>query len=122
MGCTGGEGYRSPLTSRDDHPLSGYVFYVNPDDRWEFWVGDGSYWTGVLGPPAEIGVWSTLRGTFDAIAMAVHFHVNGALAGTKTSVTFMPNERQPLRLGAGRSERETPLFFFTGEVGDVAVK
>ncbi|CAK9024099.1 MYND-type domain-containing protein [Durusdinium trenchii] len=63
--CQGGRGFRSPATSRDAEPPSGYVFYVDGDDRWAFWVGDGHYWSGVQGPPMEPRM-TQLQGMYDA--------------------------------------------------------
>jgi len=119
--CLGGKGYRSPMTSRDDKPSSGYLFYVDPDDRWAFWVGDGTHWAGILGPPVVQGAWTRLRGVHDVEAQVICFYVDGVMVGRRGGVDFMPNRKRPLRLGAGRSERDLPLFFFVGEVCDVAV-
>ena len=66
-------------------PRSGYVFYADGEDQWEFWVGDGDYWCGVQGtglrssrsfertrpvfgvsgPPVE-QKWTELVGLYDA--------------------------------------------------------
>ena len=45
----GGDGnYRSPLTSRDATPTSGYFCYASSNNHWEFWTGPAS--GGILFP------------------------------------------------------------------------
>jgi len=120
--CRGGEGYRSPLTSRDEQQFSGYMFYADPADRWVFWVGDGSYWVGITGPPVVMGCWIHLRGVVDTVGQRVELYVDGTLVGSRDGVSFATNTSRPLRLGAGRSEQTVPLFYYTGDVRELAIK
>ena len=48
---------RKPRDVMEHHlpARSGYLFYVDADDRWAFWVGDGHYWSGVQG--TRLGCW-----------------------------------------------------------------
>jgi len=122
-GC--GSGYRSPLTSRDI-PQSGYMFYVGPDDRWTFWVGSGQVASGhqlqqLPGPVVKAGMWTHLLGVVNTTTQEARFYVDSELVGSRQGVSFVPNRQQPLRLGAGASERRNPDFYFTGEVRDVAI-
>ncbi|CAE8651299.1 unnamed protein product, partial [Polarella glacialis] len=119
--CDGGKGFRSPLTSRDEKPTSGYLFYVDNEEKWSFWVGDGVYWAGLQGPAAQLGTWAQLRGVVDIEAREVSFYVDGVLAGHRPGVDFVANLRQPLRLGAGRSESPDARYFFHGSVKDLTI-
>ncbi|CAJ1335166.1 unnamed protein product [Effrenium voratum] len=118
--CEGGRGFRSPLTSRNDKPSSGYVFYADGEDQWEFWVGDGDYWCGVQGPPVE-QKWTELVGLYDAELRSVAFFVDGTCAGVRSGVDFRPNTLCPLRIGAGRSENEFARYYWTGSVRDIKI-
>ncbi|CAE7537102.1 unnamed protein product [Symbiodinium sp. CCMP2456] len=119
--CDGGQGFRSPVTSRDTTPPSGYIFYVDGEDRWAFWVGDGLYWSGVQGPPVAHGRWTSLLGAYDAGTKSVSLYVDGEHVGVRHGVTFVANKKCPLRIGAGRSESETARYFFEGAVRDLKV-
>lgn len=119
--CDGGSGFRSPLTSRSYKPSTGYIFYVDNDDRWAFWIGDGVYWTGLRGPPMVLGDWTELRGSYDANTGEVSLSVNGECVGTRSGVALMPNEQHPLRIGAGRSENPVARYFFQGSIRDICI-
>eukprot|EP00439_Symbiodinium_sp_Y106_P073110 s1231_g13.t1 len=97
--CDGGQGFRSPVTSRDTTPPSGYIFYVDGEDRWAFWVGDGLYWSGVQGPPVTHGRWTSLLGAYDASTKSVSLYVDGKHVGVRHGVTFVANKKCPLRQG-----------------------
>eukprot|EP00930_Biecheleria_cincta_P042752 TRINITY_DN29413_c0_g1_i1.p1 TRINITY_DN29413_c0_g1~~TRINITY_DN29413_c0_g1_i1.p1 ORF type:complete len:994 (-),score=184.40 TRINITY_DN29413_c0_g1_i1:76-3057(-) len=119
--CDGGIGFRSPLTSRSYKPSTGYIFYVDNDDRWAFWIGDGVYWTGLRGPPMVLGDWTTIRGSYDANTHEVSLSVNGECVETRSGVAFVPNEQHPLRIGAGRSENPVARYFFQGSIRDICI-
>eukprot|EP00931_Biecheleriopsis_adriatica_P065947 TRINITY_DN40390_c0_g1_i1.p1 TRINITY_DN40390_c0_g1~~TRINITY_DN40390_c0_g1_i1.p1 ORF type:complete len:703 (-),score=171.65 TRINITY_DN40390_c0_g1_i1:131-2209(-) len=122
--CNGAFGHQCVLASRDQAPdgqsKSGYMFYVEPEGIWSFWVGAGSHWEKLYGPQVDLGRWTHLRGVVDPAAREAHFYVDRRLAVTQTSVDFCPNVKRPLRLGAGRSEGEAH-FFFNGDLRDVCV-
>ncbi|MBI4326908.1 MAG: immunoglobulin domain-containing protein, partial [Chloroflexi bacterium] len=116
---TGGQGnYRSPLTSRAASPVSGYIFYATPADRWEHWTGIGGSWNTILGPPVEYDKWTHLLATYDGVTK--RFYINGNEVGNNTSV-FVPNGSRPLRIGAGATDDPIGNFFFHGDVDEVAV-
>jgi len=119
--CTGGKGFRSPLTCRDEKPSSGYLFYADNDDRWAFWIGDGVYWTGVRGPKVSLDKWTLLQGAFNASTKEASFHVDGLCVGTRAGADFVANRQRPLRIGAGRSEEPVARYFFHGDVRDVII-
>lgn len=117
--CDGGRGFRSPLSSRDDEPPSGCVIYVDGDDRWAFWLGDGNYWSGVQGPPVELRRPTELQGMYDAQSRCVRLFVDGQCVGQKHGVDFVPNQKRPMRIGAGRSENPVARYFFNGEISNI---
>ncbi|CAE7202251.1 unnamed protein product [Symbiodinium natans] len=119
--CDGGRGFRSPVTSRDATPPSGYILYADGEDRWAFWVGDGMYWSGVQGSPVIRGRWTSLQGVYDATARSVSLFVDGECVGVRYGVAFVTNKKCPLRIGAGRSESETGRYFFEGAIRDLKV-
>lgn len=123
--CTGGKGYRSPLTSRHDDPHEGFALYATPDHKWAFEIG-----TGLTGPRqgrsiivachAKRAMWVHLTGCYDSDTRVQSFYVDGDLQG-KRKTSFSPNSRGPLRLGAGASEAWPPKFFFPGEIHSVRI-
>jgi len=122
--CAGCCGHQAILTSRDQNldgsQRAGYMFFVEPEGVWSFWVGAGSAWQKLYGPRVEIGSWTHLRGSVDPRSREVRFYVNRRLVAMLGYVDFVPNATKPLRLGAGRSE-DTPKFFFCGDLRDVAI-
>jgi hypothetical protein len=115
---TGGDTYRSPLTSRADFPQRGYIFYATPANIWQFWTGNGDAggWNTIGGPAVQLNTWTHLVGTFDGTNKL--FYVNGKLVASSTP-TFAPNTENPLRFGAGRTEGEGD-YFFEGDVDEVS--
>jgi len=112
-----GSGHRSPITSRDDSPQSGYIFYANPNNIWEFWIGTGSRWNIVSGPAVALGEWTHLAASY--VNEQSRLYVNGFLAGEATAPISL-NTQRPLRIGAGATEQD-PLLFFQGNIDDVRI-
>ena len=118
---TGGDGsYRSPITSRDDQPQRGFIFYATAGNTWEFWSGQGSQngWDPIVGPPVVNNAWTHLAATYDGATK--RFYVNGVLVGTST-LPYGPNTARPLRLGGGSTDSILGNYFFVGDVDEVAV-
>lgn len=122
--CNGTVGHQCLLASRDQisdgSGKAGYMLYVEPEGVWSFWVGVGTHWAKLYGTKVELGKWTHLRGTVDPNAREASFYVDLRLAASQSWVDFVPNQKQPLRLGAGRSEC-TANFFFRGDLRDVCV-
>lgn len=114
---TGGSSYRSPVTSRDDGPQRGYIFYVNPDSNWAFWTGTGSSWNSINGPAVEPEEWAHLVAVVDGQSKS--FYVNGVFVGSNTSALSL-NMARPLRIGGGATEGNG-AYFFEGDIDEVAV-
>lgn len=118
--CTAATGHQCLLSSRDQTSgKAGYMFYVEPDGLWSFWVGTGKSWAKLYGSTAVLGKWTHLRGTMDVQSKEARLYVDHQLAA-RGWASYVPNTRQALRLGAGNSEAEAK-FFFTGDLRDVAV-
>ncbi|MFN0138364.1 MAG: LamG-like jellyroll fold domain-containing protein [Phycisphaerae bacterium] len=118
-GALGQGGHRSPLTSRATD-LRGYLFYLAPTDRWEFWNGGGPsvFWNILSGPVVERGVWTHLAATYANGRTA--FLVNGAQVASTTGFQFVRNPQSPMRIGAGDTEGGVQ-YYFPGQVDDVRV-
>jgi hypothetical protein len=111
--------HRSPLTSRGDGPQRGYIFYADPGNTWQFWVGASEPlgWATLQGPAVQPGAYAHLVGVYDGTTM--FFYVNGVLAGQR-NVVLAPNDQNPLRIGGGATEGDGN-FFFDGDVDEVAI-
>jgi len=120
--CDGTIGHQCLLASRDlsAGKKAGYAFYVEPEGVWSFWVGTAKRWEKLYGSKVELGKWTQLRGTVDIKSKEARFYVDRHLIASRSWVDFVPNTKQPLRLGAGRSEGD-PHFYFNGDLRDVAV-
>jgi len=118
--CSGVVGHQCLLDTRDSGAGKvGYMFYVEPDGLWSFWVGTGKSWEKLYGSKVTLGKWTHLRGTVDVKNKEARFYVDHQLVA-RGWVSFVGNTRQVLRLGAGKPEGEAK-FFFTGDLRDVAV-
>jgi hypothetical protein len=117
---SGGSGHRSPLTSRNDFPQQGYIFYADPSNQWQFWSGTGEQvgWDIISGPAVRNNAWTHLVATYDGEIK--RFYVDGLQAGTSTA-PFGPNDGTVLRIGGGASENPVGSFFFQGSVDEVAI-
>jgi hypothetical protein len=114
----GSTGHRSPITSRNGSPVSGYIFYASPQNMWEFWTGSGSVWNVISGPELFAEEWAHLVGSYNGQVM--RFYVNGELAGSR-AVPVSLNTETLLRIGGGETEDPVGDYFFNGEIDEVAV-
>ena len=48
--------HRAILASRDDFPQRGYIFYAEPADTWQYWIGVGAGGVGGREEGADVGV------------------------------------------------------------------
>lgn len=114
----GGQGHRSPLTSRNNSPTQGYMFYATPSNTWEFWVGNGGSWDTISGSEVVLNTWihlaATLRGN------QLKLYVNGKLKAEKTVSSYILNTTHPLRIGAGSTEG-SPNYLFPGQIDEVQI-
>jgi hypothetical protein len=117
---TGGSGHRSPVTSRGDGPQTGYIFYAEPGNTWQFWIGasEPAGWVSLQGPAVQANSYAYLVGVYDGTNLS--FYVNGVLRAQRTVAVFAQNTANPLRIGGGATEGDGN-FFFEGDVDEVAV-
>ncbi len=114
---TGGTNHRAVISSRDDFPQRGYIFYCTPGNVWEFWTG-GDGWKPITGPAVNLDEWDHLVGTYADGSQK--FYVNGELVG-ETSATLSVNTAQELLIGAGANETATHNYHFVGTIDDVRI-
>ncbi len=114
-----GSSHRSPLTSRDDLPQRGYIFYVEPGNAWQFWTGTGAGWDAVTGPIATLDEWAHVTGAFaDGVKS---LYINGRLAAQSTAATALGlNTQRPLRIGGGATEADGNYWWY-GLLDDVCL-
>lgn len=124
----GGSGYRAILTSVNGSASlgrRGYVFCVNSAQQWQFWMGSGMIgfpWAILTGSRAQEGIWTHLAGTYDEKSQTMIFYVNGKAVGQWVGVPFLPNDQNPLHVGAGAIEQPgASSCFFHGSITKVRI-
>ena len=115
--ATSGAGHRAVISSRDDFPQRGYIFYCEPGNNWQFWTGGGG-WRPITGPAANLDNWDHLAGTYTDGSQK--FYVNGELVGETTSALAV-NTAQEFLIGAGANETATHNYRFVGKIDDVRI-
>ncbi|MDE0314734.1 MAG: LamG domain-containing protein [Candidatus Poribacteria bacterium] len=115
----GSSGHRAVVSSRDEPPVSGYIFYAEPPagNTWIFITGGGG-WKWIRGPVVNAGKWDHLAGTFANGKM--NFYVNGNHIG-ETDSEISLNTKQEFLIGAGANERATHEYLFKGKIDEVRV-
>jgi hypothetical protein len=120
----GGEGHRAVASSRDigaDTQVHGYALYVNNENKWEAWVGDGASAAGVAaaGPDVSPGK-HYLAMTYDGTTLKLYVDPDVDAPAT-AQTAYSQNTARDFRIGAGGNESETPLHLFNGVIDEVAV-
>ena len=113
----GSGGHRAVVSARNEPPTSGYIFYCEPGNTWQFWTGDGG-WKSVQGPAVNLGEWDHLAGTYADGTQKLY--VNGELVGEIASAPNV-NPSQELLIGAGANERTNHEYLFKGIIDEVRV-
>ena len=114
---TGGTGYRVVAASRD-YP-NGWLLNARDlasGNNWSFWISNGG--TAMLelnGSPVVLNKWAHLVGTYDGTSAKLY--VNGVLAATGTTSTFIGNAKMPFIIGNAETGQNYP---FVGRVDDVS--
>ena len=120
----GAEGtFRSLFTSRFNIPTQGYALYVNPGNRWELYVGDG---TALEWQPTSGGAAVALDTTYHVVvtfgAHEVRVYVDGAVVASRTGVNLRANAVGGGRIGAGATEYPNGAdYFYDGLLDELAV-
>ena len=112
----GSGGHRAVISARDTAPQRGYIFYVTPNNKWEFWTGSNT-WNKITGPDMKPGEWEHIAGIYTDGKQK--FYVNGELVGEKDSALTL-NQDQELLIGAGANEKDHN-FFFKGMIDEVRI-
>ena len=113
---TGGTGHRAVVSSRDDGPQRGYIFYCEPGNTWQFWTGGGG-WKSVQGPAVNLDEWDHLAGVYAGANQK--FYVNGELVGERNDGALSINAAQEFLIGAGANETANHNYFFRGMIDEV---
>ena len=115
----GGQGqWRSPITSRHEPPLQGYIIYAGTNNKWQFWVGNcGRGWGGLGASDVVLNTWTHVAATYDGNQLKLY--INGELTQSG-QVGYVPNPTSPLRIGAGTTEKNSSLFF-CGKITEVRI-
>ena len=111
--------HRAVLASRDDFPQRGYIFYAEPGDTWQYWIGVGAggvTWNSVQGPVVDAGEWSHLTGVHADGSQ--RFYFNGELVAEADAEVNL-NPEQDFLIGASANELDPHMFFFVGIIDDV---
>ena len=113
----GSTGHRAVVSCRDVAPQRGYIFYVTPNNDWQFWTGGNNTWNKVSGPAVNVDEWEHIAGVYTDGKQK--FYVNGELVGEKDSALTL-NQDQKLLIGAGANEKDHN-FFFKGMIDEVRI-
>lgn len=120
----GNNSYRSPFTSRDDYPQKGYILYVAPNGKYQFWTGAGSNsgWQNLstsrsASSRSELIVY---KGQSKKKKLDKTAYVNGQVFAGPVSHNFAQNTRKPYRIGAGATEG-SGTYFWHGDISEQIV-
>jgi hypothetical protein len=124
------------LAWRDEMPfrqLMGFTLYVSPENTWAMQIGTGLAHTNwgdaeLKGPTPVLNEWGHLVCVFQPTVAKdekspngiARLYINNRLVA-EGARRFAPNQRQPLRIGAGATELATPAYFFIGDLAEVAI-
>ncbi len=114
----GSGGHRAVISGRDEPPVSGYIIYAEPGNKWQFWTGVGNRWAPITGPAINLGEWDHVAGTYADGKQK--FYVNGELVGEVDAQPTL-NTKQEFLIGAGANERANHEYLFKGIIDEVRV-
>ena len=101
--------------------LSGRMIYIHPDNSFQFWTGNGSYWYGpgihLYSGFGNLNAWVHLAFTFTKSTGSLVMYINGTLT-TTVSRTYVNNTINSLRIGAGATEQAAMFFLGNGTLLD----
>lgn len=116
---SGSANHRAVVSSRADFPQRGFIFYAEPGNTWQFWIGAGAnHWKPVQGPAVNLDDWDHLAGTY---ADGNHkFYVNGEFVGEE-NFDISVNPEEEFLIGAGANETAAHNYRFVGKIDEVRV-
>lgn len=111
--------YGAIISSRDDFPSRGYIFYASQDTPPLYQVWSGNATSGGWQP---IGSSTIMLGnpeilSFTKSSDTINIYKNGENVDSSYQ-TISVNDTNPLRIGAGRNE-STAHYFFDGYIGEL---
>ena len=115
--------YGTIISSRTDSPHLGFMLYSAPNSPidYEAWFGDGnSNWNESSTPHSTIILEKPSILSLTNNGSAMSFFNNGALVGS-AAIPMVQNSTYPLRIGAGKNENATPLYFYNGYIGELII-
>jgi hypothetical protein len=111
--------YRTIMTALDQiGGLRGFWLFVNPDNIWEAFVGNGPGPTIVTGPEALLDTTNHVVLTYDG--NFIRLFVNGTQVQTVAS-DYVPTDQSRLFIGAGAPHLPDPRFPWVGEIQCAAI-
>ncbi len=119
---SGGSDYRTVISTRQSSGNNrGYILYLSPFNRWEFWTGanGGSSWEMLNGGTAQLNQWTHLVITRDASGVK-RIYVNGVQTGTATQgYAANTDTSKGLHIGCGNDLGQS--FRFVGKIDDIGI-
>ena len=141
--------FRCVVASREDTGANkhGYILYagpildpttfatIDPAMHWQAWVGDGTTWLMLVGPPVEVGQTTYLLLTFDGQDPDKPLTLDAITANTdmstyaqfvRSNTDYSPNPEdaaKPLYIGMGAPEilpPDSPRYPFLGHLQEIA--
>ena len=124
--------WQSSVTSRsantacgeDANRTKGYMVYIQADEEWSFWngnCGDRTWARLDTSVDVNLNTWQMQTVTYDASETMMKLYVDGVLIGNDNSNTLTANDNEPLRIGAGATNQDTPKYWFNGKIDEVAI-
>ena len=133
--------FRCVAASREDTGTNkhGYILYAgpvldptsfattDPTMHWQAWVGDGTTWLMLVGPPVEAGQTTYVLLTYDGMqqtltldAVAANTDMSTYARWSRSGTVYSPNPSRPLYIGMGSPETSPPRYAFRGRLQEVA--
>jgi len=114
------------ISSGDFAAFTGYHLFLTPTSQYRILLGNGTAWqpTTSYAQNASTSQPNLLEATFDGTTY--NFYNNGnlltpAVAPFATFANFRVNTNRVFRVGAGRNENTTPLYYFNGYIGEIVI-
>ncbi|WP_203902264.1 LamG domain-containing protein [Virgisporangium aliadipatigenens] len=118
-------GAQATVVSQDGGRIAPFRLQARPDGTWSVAVFDrddesAAVPVEVAGSPAQIGAWTHLAMTYNAVSRRVELYVNGILVGARDGVNVFASTDGDLQIGAAKWAGNR-TGFFPGAIDDVSV-
>ena len=109
--------HQAIYSSRDSHTI-GYNLYINPDDKFRFYAGNGSSSRTVDSSNlVTFNKWTNVIVKYDGTKMFLY--ENNQQVGTRDTSDLQINTQRPMRIGSGMTENNTPDYYYNGLIQDL---